>query len=56
MAGFPSPQVRPTRERPCGGGAEAARRVDEANKLLKEVANMLTGMRRTMLGGSNRSQ
>jgi hypothetical protein len=38
------------------GGAEAARRVDEANKLLKEVANMLTGMRRTMLGGSNRSQ
>ena len=33
-----------------GGRAEAARRLDEAHKLLDEVANMLTEIRRTMLG------
>jgi hypothetical protein len=33
-----------------GGRAEAARRLDEAHRLLDEIANMLTEMRRTMLG------
>jgi hypothetical protein len=37
-----------------GGRAEAARRLDEANKLLDEVSNMLTEMRRELLGGSRR--
>ena len=32
------------------GRAEAARRLDEAHRLLDEIANMLTEMRRTMLG------
>jgi hypothetical protein len=39
-----------------GGRAEAAPRLDEAHKLLDEVANVLTEMRRTLLGGGNRSQ
>jgi hypothetical protein len=34
--------------------AEAARRIDEAHKLLDEVSNMLTELRRTMLGGGQR--
>jgi hypothetical protein len=33
------------------GRAEAARRLDEAHKLLDEVSNMLTEMRRELLGG-----
>ena len=33
-----------------GGRADAARRLDEARRLLDEIANMLTEMRRTMLG------
>ena len=37
------------------GRADAARRLDEAHKLLTEVANLLTEMRRTMLGGGNRA-
>jgi hypothetical protein len=32
-----------------GGCAEAARRLDEAHKLLDEVSNMLTDMRRELL-------
>ena len=32
-----------------GGRADAARRLDEAHKLLDEVANMLTEMRLNML-------
>jgi hypothetical protein len=32
-----------------GGRAEAARRLDEAHKLLDEISNMLTEMRRIML-------
>jgi hypothetical protein len=32
------------------GRAEAARRLDEANKLRDEVNNMLTEMRRELLG------
>ena len=32
------------------------RRLAEAHKLLDEVANVLTEMRRTMLGGGNRPQ
>ncbi len=39
-----------------GGRAEAARRLDDAHKLLDEVTNVLTEMRRGILGGSNRSQ
>jgi hypothetical protein len=39
----------------AGGRADAARRLDEAHKLLTEVANLLTGIRRTMLGGGNRA-
>ena len=35
---------------PALGRAEAARRLDEAHKLLDEVANMLTDMRRELLG------
>ena len=31
------------------GRAEAARRLDEAHKLLDEIGNMLTELRRTML-------
>ena len=34
-----------------GGRAEAARRLDEAHKLLEEVTNVLTEMRRELLGG-----
>ena len=33
-----------------GGRAEAARRLAEVHKLLDEVSNMLTEMRREMLG------
>lgn len=33
-----------------GGRAEAARWLDEAHRLLDEIANMLTEMRRTMPG------
>ena len=33
-----------------GGLAEAARRLDEAHKLLDEIADMLTAMRRELLG------
>ncbi len=38
------------------GRADAGRRLDEAHKLLDEVSNMLTELRRTMLGGGNRPQ
>jgi hypothetical protein len=38
------------------GRVEAACRLAEAHKLLDEVANVLTEMRRTMLGGGNRPQ
>ena len=38
----------------AGGRAEAARRLEEAHKLLDGISAMLTEMRRTMLGG-NRS-
>ena len=34
-----------------GGRADAARRLDEAHKLLDEVADMLTAMRKDLLGG-----
>jgi hypothetical protein len=33
-----------------GGRLEAARRLDEAHKLLDEIGNMLTEMRRELLG------
>jgi hypothetical protein len=33
-----------------GGRADAARRLQEANKLLEEVANMLADVRRELLG------
>ena len=36
---------------PVLGRAEAARRLEEAHKLLDEVADMLTHMRRELLGG-----
>ena len=35
---------------PALGRAEAARRLDEAHKLLDEVSNMLGEMRRELLG------
>ncbi len=35
-----------------GGRADAARRLDEANRLFDEVSNMLSEMRRTMLPGA----
>ena len=34
-----------------GGRADAARRLDEARKLLDEITNVLTEMRRTLLRG-----
>ena len=34
----------------AGGRAEAARRLDEAHKLLDAISTMLTEIRRTMLG------
>jgi hypothetical protein len=37
-----------------GGRAEAARRLDEAHKLLDEISDMLTEMRRELLGGDRR--
>jgi hypothetical protein len=37
-----------------GGRAEAARRLDEAHKLLGEISEMLTEMRRELLGGRRR--
>jgi hypothetical protein len=39
-----------------GGRAEAARRLEEAHKLLEQVANVLSEVRRGMLGGGNRAQ
>jgi hypothetical protein len=39
-----------------GGRAEVARRLGEAHKLLDEVVNVLTDMRRTMLVAGNRPQ
>jgi hypothetical protein len=36
----------------AGGRAKAARRLEEAHKLLKEIADMLTLMRRELLGSS----
>jgi hypothetical protein len=36
---------------PALGRAEATRRLDEAHKLLDEIADMLTEMRRELLGG-----
>jgi hypothetical protein len=35
----------------AGGRAEAARRLEEAHKLLDEIANMLADVRRDLLGG-----
>jgi hypothetical protein len=37
-----------------GGRAEAARRLDEANKLLGEIEHMLADMWRTLIGGRQR--
>jgi hypothetical protein len=37
-----------------GGRAEATRRLDEVHKLLDEIGNMLTEMRRELLGGGRR--
>jgi hypothetical protein len=37
---------------PAMGRAEAARRLEEVHKLLDEVSNMLTELRRTMLPGA----
>ena len=37
-----------------GGRAEAARRLDEAHKLLDEIEHMLADMRRTLMGGRQR--
>jgi hypothetical protein len=37
-----------------GGRAEAARRLDEARKLLDEIEHMLADMRRTLIGGRQR--
>ena len=39
-----------------GGRVEAARRLDEAHKLLDEVPPLLTEMRRTLLGGAGRAR
>jgi hypothetical protein len=36
----------------AGGRADAARWLDEAHKLLDEIADMLTHMRRELLGSS----
>jgi hypothetical protein len=36
----------------AGGRAVAARRLDEAHKLLDEIADMLTHMRRELLGST----
>ena len=46
----PHPRVARGHGQP-GGRAEAARRLDEAHKLLEEVADMLTAMRKDLLGG-----
>ena len=37
-----------------GGRAEADRRLNEADKLLDEISNMLTEMRRELLGSGRR--
>ena len=37
-----------------GGRTDAARRLEEAHKLLEEVSNMLADMRRELLGGRQR--
>jgi hypothetical protein len=37
-----------------GGRAEAATRLDEAHKLLDEISNMLTEMRRELLDSGRR--
>ena len=34
-----------------GGRTEAARRLDDAHKLLDEISNLLSEMRRDLLGG-----
>jgi hypothetical protein len=39
-----------------GGRAEAARRLDDAHKLLDEISNMLTEMRRELLGRSRQQR
>ena len=39
---------------PAMGRADAARRLDEAHKLLDEVANMLTNVRQGLLGSGRR--
>jgi hypothetical protein len=39
---------------PVLGRAEAARRLDEAHKLLDEVSNMLGELRRELMGGIRR--
>ena len=39
-----------------GGRADATRRLDEAHKLFDEVTNVLTEMRRAILGGGDRAQ
>ena len=38
----------------AGGRADAARRFDEAHKLLEEVSNVLVDMRRELLGSGRR--
>ena len=38
----------------AGGRADAARRLEEAHKLLDEVANMLGDVRRELLGSGRR--
>jgi hypothetical protein len=38
----------------AGGRAEAARRLEEAHRLLDEISNMLTEMRLNMLGAAIR--
>jgi hypothetical protein len=35
-----------------GGRADAARRLDDAHRLLDEIADMLTHMRRVLLGNT----
>ena len=44
------PHRRLEREGPVLGRAEAARRLEEAHKLLEEIADLLTEMRKTLLG------
>jgi hypothetical protein len=39
-----------------GGRAEAERRLDETHKLLDEVSNILTDMRRELLGSGSQKR